>query len=166
MNASHAELEIMRQSLSNFQDLMCKEIEEQKDLKSNNKNTPQIDEKENESDEEYNDDFEEIEDDEIPPKKFTKSNSEDSIEEELNVEIDEDSNSDDIEDQMENLKFKQVENNYSSMNPPKIQGKKRAISAKYQLRSLKQPISKTHRVINQDKMKKSVVIEALKEENK
>lgn len=154
MNASHAELEFMKQSLSNFNEIIHKEAEDFININSQNNFTSRIDEKDNESDEEYNDDFEEIDDDieEIPSKKMVKSQSEDSIEEELN--IDEDEEGSDIDVRMEKMELNQVENKYTSMNAPVMASKKRAISAKYQLRSLKHPVSKIHRVMNNDQLKK------------
>ncbi|CAI2364218.1 unnamed protein product [Moneuplotes crassus] len=162
MNASNAELEFMRQSLSNFQELMARETQEINNFRK--ETTPRIDENEHESDEDYNDDFEPADEDsdEEPQKDVyeIKSGSADSIEEELDIENDEDDTTNPIDNTVDEIQ----RNKISSMKPP-TSSAKRAVSAQYQLRSLKPGKPKTTRFNNYEKSQKNTVIKALMEEN-
>ena len=79
--------------------------------------------------------------------------------------MDDESGSDDIEDQMEKFRTQKNDNDIKKMKPPvHSSGKKRAISAKYQLKSHQKPGQKLHK--KYDESTKSGVLAALKEENK
>ena len=83
----------------------------------------------------------------------------------MNLDVDDDSGSEDIEDQMEKFKTQKHQYDLKQMKPPiHSSGKKRAISAKYQLKSHQKP---SHKSGNKyDDSTRSGVLAALKEENK
>lgn len=161
MTASNAELGFLKQSLSNFNEMMNKEKEDQKAMKSSiyAPNSREIEEHDNESDD-YKDDFEEI-DEEIEVTQ-DKNSDEDSIEEDLNLDVVEDDDSDEeMEQKMEKFRTEKAKKATTDT------GKKRAVSAQYQLqsKSSKPTLPKNNPSVA-DKSMKSNVLEALKEENK
>lgn len=163
-HASNADIEFMKQSLTNIQEMMMREIEEMNQTAS--KKMKDQKQKIVEDENEYDDDFEDIDEEIAVPKDDEDDNDsdQDSIEEDLNVDVNEDSGSDDIEDQMDKFRTQKQKKDTKSMKPPvHDSNKKRAISAKYQLKSQHQT-QKTGKKAD-SKTNKSTVLAALKEEN-
>jgi hypothetical protein len=146
-------------------------FQEQQQMSDHKKKKQSNIDEETHEDEDYKDDFEEI-DEEIEVEEEAKHldkrlSDEDSIEEDLNLDVDEDSDSgSDLENQMDKFKTQKQHEDISKMKPPvHASGKKRAISAKYELKSSKSSNMRSPN-IRTDKTSKNTVIQALQAENK